>query len=382
MNKKLQKKKLMITTIICLLITIGATLGIAFYNYYGYIGYKSKFLDDYFDIEGQKKESNQAKIENALRFTSNGYVANSGKLKFYDIGKNGDEYNEITDKKLDNGAIVNAYFSNGTLHLPNYFDLNMYSVRNTMAYEGETTDTINQYLFFSNIQYNYLTKTYPDFDVKNFFITYIEGTDEEAKLEVDQLIQTINENGNYDIGALPTIWSYSLLTEEGDTYSSYALDDNIDVTIPDGYEYPRIYRSNITKITLSKDNGDGKGKTEVQFNNKNGVSFVICMYDFDNDISEAIVRGTYTPELVDGNPLTPETFCEATNYQVGYNESFKNPHYKSFIMPKILVSSCITFVVAGLFTGFLGFIWTIDLKSQLDTNVEEKTKSKKVKNRK
>lgn len=382
MNKKLKKKKVIITTIICLLITIGATIGIACYNYYGYIGYKGDFLDDYFDIEQKKKESNQVKIENALRFTTNGYIANPGEIKFYDIGKDGTEYNEITDKKLDNGSIVNAYFSNGTLHLPNYFDLNMYTVRNTFTYESETTDNITQYLFFSNIQYNYLSKTYPDFDVKNIFITYIEGTDENAKQEIDQLIQTVNENGKYDIGALPTAWSYSLSTEEGDTYSSYALDDNIDTPIPDEYKYPRIYRSNITKITLAKDSGDGKGKTEVQFNNKNGVSFLICMFDADNDISKAIIRGTYTPELVDGNPLTPETITKAKNYQIGYNESFKNPYYKSFTMPKLLISGSITFVVVGLFTGFLGFIWTIDLKSPEDTSVNEKQKSKKAKNRK
>lgn len=381
MNKKLKRKKVIITTIICLLITIGATVGIAFYNYYGYIGYKGDFLDDYFDVEQKKKESNQVKIENALRFTTNGYVANPGEITFYDIGIDGTEYNEITDKKLDKGAIVNAYFSNGTLHLPNYFDLNLYTVRNTFTYEDETTDTINQYLFFSNIQYNYLSKTYPDFDVKNFFITYIEGTGEESKQEIDQLIKTVNENGKYDIGSLPTIWNYTLLTEEGDTYSSYALDDNIDTTIPDEYNYPRIYRSNITRITLAKDSGDGTGKTEVQFANQNGVSFLICMYDDVNDISKAIIRGTYTPELIDGNPLTSETITKAKNYQVGYNESFKNPHYKKFAMSKILVSSSITFVIVGVFTGFLGFIWTIDLKSQTNDSVEEKQKSKKVKNR-
>lgn len=379
MNKNLKRKKIIITTIVCLLITLSATIGIAFYNYYGYIGYKGDFLDDYFDVENNKKESNQTKIENALRFTSNGYVTNPGKVTFYDIGEDGTEYNEITEKKLDSGAMINAYFSNGTLHLPNYFDLNMYTVRNTTISDENSMDTINQYLFFSNIQYNYLSKSYPDFDLKNFFITYVEGTDDKAKAEIDDLIEEIKVNGDFDIGALPSIWSYSLLTEEGDTYASYALDDNIDSPLPEGIEYPRIYRANITKITLSKESPTGESKTEVQFNNKNGVSFLICVFDDNNNISDAVIRGTYTPELVNGEPLTTETISKATNYNVGYNESFKNPHYKNFTMRKILISGSITFVVVGIFTSFLGFIWTIDLKPQTNTIVEEKRKNKKQK---
>lgn len=377
MNKNLKRKKIILTTIVCLLITIGATVGIAFYNYYGYIGYKGDFLDDYFDVENNKKESNQTKIENALRFTSNGYVANPGKITFYDIGEDGTEYNEITEKKLENGAMTNSYFSNGTLHLQNYFDLNIYAVRNTVVNAENSSDAINHYLFFSNIQYNYLTKIYPDFNLKNFFITYIEGTDEAAKQEIDALIQEIKKNGDYDIGALPSIWSYSLLTEEGDTYASYALDDNIDSPLPDTIEYPRIYRTNITKVTLSKVSPTGESKTEVQFNNKNGVSFLLCVFDDENNISETVIRGTYTPELVDGEPLTPENMNRATHYQIGYNESFKNPHYKTFIMRKILISSSITFVVVGLFTSFLGFIWSIDLRPQPNTGIDEKQKKKK-----
>lgn len=373
--KKTNKKKIIITTIICLVITIGITVGIGFYNYSGYIEYKKDFLDDYFDVENNKKESNQKRIENAVRFTSNGYIANPGTLKYYDIGELGLEMNEITDKPLDSGDNINATFKDGTLHIPNLFDLNLYVQLNTATNDEGTTSTINYYLFISNIQYNYLYNVYPDFDPKNFFFTFVDGTDEESNKKITSTIEEVKENGDFDIGQLPSIWSYSLTTESDDVYAAYSLIDNTEnVTIKDN-EYPKIYRINITSTTLSVDPGDGSGKTKVSFGSENGVSFLLCYYDSKNGLSTPLIRGTYTAEMIDGKPITAETIQNVANYYTGYNTSYKNESYNSFIKPKIIKTCVITFVVSGIFTALLGAIWTIDMHS----NKEKQPKNKKVK---
>lgn len=374
MDKKTKKKKIIITIMICLIVTIGVTIGIACYNYYGYIGYKKDFLDDYFDVENNKKESNQIKIENAIRFTSSGYILNPGTLKFYDMGNKGNEMNEITSEKLDSGANINASFENGTLHLPNFFDLNLCVVKNTVQSDDTTSDILNYYFFISNIQYNYLSEMYPDFDPKNFFITQIDGIDEDSKEEMDDLIAEIKIDGSFDIGNLPSIWSYSLTTESDDVYASYALDDNTDNNTLENYKFPKIYRTNVSSVTLSKDSGDGTGKTEVKFGSENGVSFLICYYDSGLNISEPIIRGTFKTEFVDESPIEPSTISSVSQFYTGYNGNFNNPHYKIFVKPKIIQTCIITFVIAGIFTGILGAIWTIDMHANPTTNTNKKSK--------
>lgn len=376
MDKNFKKKKIIITIIICLIITIGATIGIACYNYYGYIGYKKDFLDDYFDVENNKKESNQVKIENAIRFTSNGYIINPGTLKYYDIGIKGNELNEITSEKLDNGANINASFENGTLHLPNFFDLNLYVLRNTVNSDDSPSDILNYYFFISNIQYNSLSEMYPDFDPKNFFITYIDGTNEDSQKEIDDIISEVKIDGDFDIGNLPAIWSYSLTTESDDVYSSYSLEDNTSNNTLENYKFPKIYRTNVSSVTLAKESGDGTGKTEVKFGSENGVSFLICYYDSSVSISEPIIRGTFKTEFVDEKPIEPNTISQVNYFYAGYNGNFNNPHYKEFITPKIIKTCIITFVIAGIFTGILGFIWTIDVHAEKTTDTNKKKKRK------
>ncbi len=368
MSKKTNKKKIIITAIICLIVTIGITAGIGFYNYSGYIGYKKAFLDDYFDVANNKKESNQKRIENAVRFTSKGYIANPGSLKYYDIGDNGLEMNEITEIPLDSGENINATFKDGTLHLPNLFDLNLYVQLNNVTNDDEEVNIINYYLFISNIQYNYLSVSYPDFDPKNFFFTFVDGTNEESNKKITSTIEEVKINGDFDIGQLPSIWSYSLTTENDDVYASYSLIDNVE-----NAEYPKIYRVNVSSTTLSEDSGDGSGKTTVSFGSENGVSFLLCYYDSKKGLSTPLIRGTYTPEMVDDKPITVETIKNATNYYTGYNTSYKNESYNSFIKPKIIKTCVITFVVSAIFTGLLGTIWTIDMRS----NKEKQPKNKK-----
>ncbi len=379
MNKKVKQKKIILTTLICLFITIMITIGIGFYNYYGYIGYKKDFLDDYFDIDGTKKESNQTKIENAIRFTSNGYIVNPGNLNFYDLGIDGNEYNKITDKKLESGLNINAYIKDGTLHLPNYFDINLYALRNTIVAEKkeDNEDKMNYYFFVSNIQYKYLSSKYKDFDPKNLYINIFEGIDDNALKNASYFKNELKDpnDGDFIIGNACNIWSYTLTTEGDDAYASYALYDNNKDNATDNYQFPKIYRFNVSKGREVVTDDEGKKETlDKSFDSQKGITFVLYYYDLNRNISDVIVQGTYENEIVNGNILSIENIKNATNYQRGYNYNLNNAHYKTFIMPKIIKTSIIVFIVSLVFTGALGFIWTLEPKKVDEQNIVKKKK--------
>lgn len=193
-----------------------------------------------------------------------------------------------------------------------------------------------------------------------------EGSDQMFK------ITTLNMND------LPAIWSYSLTTESDDVYSSYALEDNTSNNTLENYKFPKIYRTNVSSVTLAKESGDGTGKTEVKFGSENGVSFLICYYDSSVSISEPIIRGTFKTEFVDEKPIEPNTISQVNYFYAGYNGNFNNPHYKEFITPKIIKTCIITFVIAGIFTGILGFIWTIDVHAEKTTDTNKKKKENRI----
>lgn len=79
-----KKTKLILTILICALITVGVTVGIGCYNYYGYDKYKTDFLDEFFALDSSM--SNQDKIEHAVKWDYNDYIKHPGKLTFYDPG--------------------------------------------------------------------------------------------------------------------------------------------------------------------------------------------------------------------------------------------------------------------------------------------------------
>ena len=153
--KTKKAKHTLIVVIVCVCITVLTTLGVGFYNYYGYVAYKTQFLDEYFDIHDKKTISNQEKIENALKWESAYYIKNPGKITFRDPGVNPyPTKTPIGSEKLDGDVLnVNAYFDGETLHLPNYFDVNFYSqyVDFSNAENAEEKAKINYYFFFSNI---------------------------------------------------------------------------------------------------------------------------------------------------------------------------------------------------------------------------------------
>ena len=146
-----KKTKLILTILICALITVGVTVGIGCYNYYGYDKYKTDFLDEFFALDSSM--SNQDKIEHAVRWDYNEYIKHPGKLTFYDPGDFDKDMNH-KDKTLltdtpstsTSSMFIGSYYKDGILHLADMFDLELYLTH----YVDESSD-----VKYDKITYNF-----------------------------------------------------------------------------------------------------------------------------------------------------------------------------------------------------------------------------------
>ena len=73
-TKKVKTIRTLIVVIVCSIITIGVTVGICCYNYYGYINYKKLYLEDYFDQNEGTNLSTQEKIQKAVKWDADVYT--------------------------------------------------------------------------------------------------------------------------------------------------------------------------------------------------------------------------------------------------------------------------------------------------------------------
>ena len=161
-TKKVKTIRTLIVVIVCSIITIGVTVGICCYNYYGYINYKKLYLEDYFDQNEGTNLSTQEKIQKAVKWDADVYT---DKLNIQYRDPITKEF--ITEDKVSNDEAenVNAYYENYVLHLPKYFDINFYKVL-TSYYDKETKKTelsVAHYFYFSNINYNQIKDFSPQY---------------------------------------------------------------------------------------------------------------------------------------------------------------------------------------------------------------------------
>ena len=357
--KTKKAKHTLIVVIVCVCITVLTTLGVGFYNYYGYVAYKTQFLDEYFVIHDKKTISNQEKIENALKWESAYYIKNPGKITFRDPGVNPyPTKTPIGSEKLDGDVLnVNAYFDGETLHLPNYFDVNFYSqyVDFSNAENAEEKAKINYYFFFSNINYN----TIPNFDPDNIHATFVEGIGEES----DQLLQeAIDETIDTDvsIGNMSSPYHYSYLAEnQKDVLATYTLKDTAQDVHKEDKEDQLYY------IYRNSNNKSYDNKTT--FGSSTGLTFSIYYMGKDSNNSPVminILEGTFEPELFDEKAVDITNYLQQQNVLTGYSESYNQPDYNTFVKPKIITSGAITFVVSALISAILGIIWTFEPKQK------------------
>lgn len=365
MNNKSKTIKTLIVVIICSLITIGATVGISFYNYYGYVEYKRQYLEYYFGQAEESSFSNQEKIENAVKWETSYYT------KELNVTYRDPSTKEIITKNKissDNATNVNAYFENNILHLPKYFDIELYQQLTISTDEstGETKATNSFNFYFSNIDYNQIENFSPEY----IYMTFVEGIGEDSDEALDEALETM-ENDGVSTGNVSTIYSYSLLGEESDTLETFSIYDDARDVYAEEDSFYYIYKNRCAK---SYDNNTTFGTVKEQ---------TFCVY-YMNDSEEGdkqlikIVEGTFIPlENESGNIVSTSEFQELTNVSKGYNKDYYQATYKEFITPKILTSGLITFGVAGILSAILAFVWLYDPKLATNKKGKHPKKTKK-----
>ena len=365
-TKKVKTIRTLIVVIVCSIITIGVTVGICCYNYYGYINYKKLYLEDYFDQNEGTNLSTQEKIQKAVKWDADVYTDKLN-IKYRDpITKEFITENKVSNDEAEN---VNAYYENYVLHLPKYFDINFYKVL-TSHYDKETKKTelsVAHYFYFSNINYNQIK----DFSPQYIYMTFVDGIGEESDLALQEALDEMSEN-ELSVGNVSSIYYYSLTSSDSqDVLATYSLYDNPrDIYEDDEDNEDKSYYIYQNRCAKSYDNNTVFGQTK---------ELTFCVY-YINDSEEGdkelinIIEGTFTPELNDEDEiLTNEEFKTLSSNYKGYNKEFYQDSYNEFIRPKIIKTGLLTFGITLLLCGLLAFIWLYEPKAT-DNSKSKSTK--------
>ncbi len=371
-NKKAKSIRTLIVILICLFVTILATVGICCYNYYGYVNYKVKYLDDYFEDANEKTTSTKERIEKILKWDAKGYSDKLNVTYRDPITKE-----VITDVKVssDRAENVNAYYENYTLHLPKYFDINLYRV----VGEEEDSDGVKKYtdsyyFYLSNINYNQI----PDFEPRNLYMTFVEGIGEESDQALSDVVEELKA-ADVNTGFPPATYSYSITSEDGSSFlkSYFLLDNPVDEFKDEETEDGTTKTYYIYSNECRKSYGD----EPVNFSETKALTFVLY-YQNDTDRSsfKNLVEGTFEANLKDNKLITPEEFLALDTTYSGYNKAFYQESYRKFIMPKIILTGVITFLIVGVVSGVLATLWIYDPTSKQNASkTNNKTSKKKTK---
>lgn len=367
MNTKNKKsKKTLIVILLCAFVTLGITIGICCYNYFGYVNYKINYLADYFDVNSEIGVTVEDKIERSLIWDSAKYTDDLN-VTYRDPKT---KANFTSEKVTDDEALhVNASIENNILHLPNYFDVHLYQmVTKHLTDEGKEEYTLSYYFYFYNINYN----TIPDFDPSYIRMTFVNGIGEESDEALDAALEDFDSSG--ETGNQPETYSYSIMSEnESDILASFSIYDNpVNVYEEDEDElkYYYVYRN---RCNSSFDNQD-------KFVSTKNLTFSIYYLNDDAETDVALlnlVEGTFSAKLdEEGDVLTGEQFYNLEGLNVGYNKDFYQDSYNEYVTPKLITTAIITFVVSGLVTALFALIWMIEPKEQDIVNYKKKVNKK------
>ena len=351
MHNKLNKTKvILITTIICLIVTLGATLGVCLYNYHGYIVYKQQYLEDYFDMNNTKNKSSETKVENIIKWSASKYVVSPGTIEYRDpVTKDA-----ITNSALTDGDALNigAKYENNTLHLPKYFDVTFY-VQTFDSYNEDLDkdETTFSYQFlFTNINYNTIAD---GFAPESIYIAFIEGIGEDADASLDELLKEKESTGTAGGSNPCTAWYYTLYSKDQTAYSFAPSDNSIDAyKDEDANKRYYIYRNNVI----------GSDDTNAAFGTTSDLTFAIFYLAKDGNkiVYKNLVEGTYTTQKVNDSLLNKDNFADLESYEIGYGQSFKQESFNAFVTPKLIKDGLLAFVIAGAITALLGFVLTFN----------------------
>ena len=348
MNKKSNKRKTLIVTLLCAFITLGITVGICCYNYFGYVNYKILYLTEYFDVNGEVGVTVEDKVERSMMWDSSFYTDELNVTYRDPYTKE-----EITSTHVtnDESLHVDAYVEEYTLHLPKYFDMHLYQmVKESVNDEGKTEYTLTYYFYFYNINYN----TIKDFDPQYIRMTFVNGIGEESDEELQEALDDFDLNG--ETGNQPEVYSYTIMSEnETDMLATFSLYDNaVNTFDEEGKKFYYVYRN---RCNASFDD-------QTKFNEAKNLTFSVYYLNDDAKTESKLinlVEGTFTAKLNEnGKVPTAEEVFKQVGLTKGYNRNYYQDSYKEFVKPRLIKTAIITFVVAGLITTLFAVVWLIN----------------------
>lgn len=362
MNKKRKSKISLIIILVIALITLGITVGICCYNYYGYAKYKVQYLEDYFDINKEHQLTNKEKIDRYQNWKSYAYTDELTYISFRD---------PITKEEINNTKLVsehaqnsNAYIEGTTLHLPKYFDLNFYTqvVESLSEDQSKYVYSLNYEFYFSSIDYNQI----PDFDPQYIHMTFVNGIGEESDEALLAALQETEDTG-ISIGMMPRLCSEVILNKDGDTtLASVSIEDNARNVFEEDEDFYYIYSNSCAK---SYDDASTFGYS------KDGLTFSVYYLDEEKGSSSFIniLEGTFKPELNDKDKiLTTDDFLAKENIVKGYSKNYYQDSYNEFIKPKIILTAVISFVASLLVCLLFTYVWMYDYNQNTTVNKKKK----------
>ena len=369
MNKKSNKRKTLIVTLLCVFITLGITVGICCYNYFGYVNYKILYLSNYFDVNGEVGVRVEDKIERSMIWDSSVYT---DKLNVEYRDPNTKEV--ITSNTTTNGEALhtNATFNDYVLHLPNYFDMHLYQlVKESVTDKGTVEYTLTYYFYFYNINYN----TIKDFDPQYIRMTFVNGIGEESDEELQEALDDFDQNG--ETGNQPEIYSHSIMSEnESDILATFSLYDNAINTYDDDEDDKKKF------YYVYRNRCNGSFDDQTRFSEAKELTFSVYYLNDDDENNASLlnlVEGTFKARLNDRNEvLTAEETLKLEGFMTGYNKEFYQDSYNEFVKPKLIKTAIITFVIAGLIVSLFAVVWIFNPEEvQIKSNNKKVKKSKK-----
>lgn len=355
----MKKRFKLIPFLISLLLVVGITFAICWYSFYGYKLNRIKFYDDYFHKSDYKDVETTALIENAVKFQFLGYKKDSSSIKFY---TKDDSKIDFTDKK------------NGTINVPNYFDIDIYMLDTSSDANGDASYAY--YFYFYNINYKTLKIDYTSLQANQgepvdtpFSVITVKGkgspsedelNDPNVKLYGDALIDDT-------IKKLNSGTSNNIKTNEGAALSATAYSENNNQHNYLVYDNGSSITKFDTPVWRVSPRLDIDSKTPfVKGTYEDGeATFAICI-NVDGSYTE-IIRGTFD----NLNDLDKVDYKLGANGDVLNNKALKK-EYRSFIWPRVLVHGIIAFVISLIIAILFYMIWQ-DNKEV----IEKETKSSK-----
>jgi len=337
--------------IISLLIVVGVTFGICWYSYHDYEGNKIKFLDNYFHVDDYENQKADSLISNAVKMQSTKYQKANEKVKFL----NSSDFTEISSE-VDESA---PYYLNGTAHIPNFFDIDVYVV----ATETKGDWTYNYHFYIYNINYRN-----SDFDPTNLQLLLVDGTGNATEEE--------KEKDDYKESGFDLINSaYDALFDENSSNNPSITDGAFYKYIYTGEnaqksEY-KIYDTGFTNAEAHEDGTEHLvfrmvPKTDNNHNSlyesssitSGDVSF--CLF-YNNGTSDSykIINGTIS-DITDVTELDYTDGC-ASNPVIA-------PEYGTVILGKIFLHGGIAFILSGIVAFLFYMIWMDDTSEQTKKN--------------